>query len=163
MMTTADGSTEGLCKSLFASSLVNFYFLGDHALWLDLIPKCFPIYGRKYFAEYAKVCFSAFGDHVKHWMTFNEPQQFSILGHETCFHAPERCSNRKMSAEGNSATEPYLVVHHVLLAHAAAYDVYKRKFKVRNKVFVVLDYHQKKKNEPSTCGWCHFLLIGRKQ
>lgn len=63
-------------------------------------------------------------------MTFNEPQQFSILGHGTGTHAPGRCSDRKLSAEGNSATEPYLVVHHVLLAHATAYEVYKRKFKV---------------------------------
>ncbi|KAG0611025.1 hypothetical protein M758_7G108700 [Ceratodon purpureus] len=83
----------------------------------------------KDFADYAEVCFSAFGDRVKHWMTFNEPQQFSILGHGIGFHAPGRCSDRKLSAEGDSATEPYLVVHHVLLAHATAYEVYKSKFK----------------------------------
>jgi len=34
-----------------------------------------------------------------------------------------------MCAEGNSATEPYIVAHHVLLAHAAAVDIYRRKFK----------------------------------
>ena len=89
-----------------------------------------PVCGRKDFADYAEVCFRAFGDRVKHWMTFNEPQQFSILGYGTGIHAPGRCSDRKLSAEGNSATEPYLVVHHTLLAHATAYDVYKRKFKV---------------------------------
>lgn len=67
---------------------------------------------------------------MKHWITFNEPQQFSVLGFGLGIHAPGRCSTRSMCAEGNSATEPYIVAHHVLLAHAAAVDIYRRKFKV---------------------------------
>ncbi|CAK9871950.1 unnamed protein product [Sphagnum jensenii] len=83
----------------------------------------------KVYADYAEACFAAFGDRVKHWITFNEPQQFSVLGFGLGIHAPGRCSTRSMCAEGNSATEPYIVAHHVLLAHAAAVDIYRRKFK----------------------------------
>lgn len=32
---------------------------------------------------------------------------------------------------GDSATEPYLVAHHQLLAHAAAVEVYRCKYQVR--------------------------------
>ena len=32
------------------------------------------------FAEYANICFRAFGDRVKHWSTFNEPWTFVEVG-----------------------------------------------------------------------------------
>jgi len=32
------------------------------------------------FAEYADICFRAFGDRVKHWSTFNEPWTFVEVG-----------------------------------------------------------------------------------
>ena len=46
--------------------------------------------------------------------------------------APGRCSmwvNEAWEAR-NSATEPYIVSHHMLLAHAAAVKVYKDKYQV---------------------------------
>ena len=33
------------------------------------------------FGEYAKICFSLFGDRVKHWITLNEPQTFTVEGY----------------------------------------------------------------------------------
>lgn len=45
--------------------------------------------------------------------------------------APGRCSDRSRCPGGNSATEPYLVSHNVLKAHAAAVEVYRQEFKVR--------------------------------
>ncbi|XP_077236682.1 beta-glucosidase 6-like isoform X2 [Tasmannia lanceolata] len=46
--------------------------------------------------------------------------------------APGRCSLHipgRVCKSGNSSTEPYIAMHHVLLSHAAAYRVYQAKFK----------------------------------
>ena len=88
------------------------------------------IWCRKYFARYAETCFSAFGDRVKCWITLNEPQVVSCCGHGTGIHAPGRSSDRSLSSVGNSQTEPYIVAHNELLAHAAAVKIYNTKFKV---------------------------------
>ena len=91
-------------------------------------PNCWIVDDRDAYTQYAEACFAAFGDRVKHWITFNEPQQFAVLGYGNGIHAPGRCSDRTKSAAGDTATEPYLAGHNALLAHAAAVDVYRRKF-----------------------------------
>eukprot|EP01018_Ginkgo_biloba_P033169 Gb_35939 [translate_table: standard] len=81
------------------------------------------------FAAYAEVCFRAFGDRVKHWITLNEPWSFSSVGYDFGVFAPGRCSAYIGNcSSGNSATEPYIVGHNMLLAHAAAVDIYRRKY-----------------------------------
>lgn len=68
---------------------------------------------------------------MKHWITVNEPNLFSLTGYATGKDAPGRCSNYIGSCpEGNSATEPYLVAHHLLLCHATAVDLYKKNYQV---------------------------------
>ncbi|CAA7393465.1 unnamed protein product [Spirodela intermedia] len=83
------------------------------------------------FANYAETCFREFGDRVKHWITFNEPHTFSIQGYDVGLHAPGRCSILLLlfCRGGNSATEPYIVAHNVLLSHAAVADIYRTKYK----------------------------------
>ncbi|KAG0456853.1 hypothetical protein HPP92_024641 [Vanilla planifolia] len=39
------------------------------------------------FVTYADTCFKAFGDRVKHWITFNEPHTVSIQGYDVGLHA----------------------------------------------------------------------------
>lgn len=87
---------------------------------------------REDFANYAEICFKAFGDRVKQWITFNEPHTFAIQGYDVGLHAPGRCSTllHLLCRAGNSATEPYVVAHHVLLSHATVSDIYRRKYKV---------------------------------
>ena len=61
---------------------------------------------------------------------------------------PNRCSNREFGSPdtrclyGNSGTEPYVVAHHLLLAHAAAVKIYREKYQVsvakENKVYKLL-------------------------
>lgn len=44
----------------------------------------------EYFRDYAAVVADALGDRVKHWMAFNEPWIFTILGYLMGVHAPGR-------------------------------------------------------------------------
>ncbi|KAF3486605.1 hypothetical protein F2Q69_00054297 [Brassica cretica] len=83
------------------------------------------------FAAYAEVCFQRFGDRVKHWITFNEPQTFSIHGYAIGLQAPGRCSIlfKLTCRSGNSSTEPYIVGHNVILSHATVSDIYRKKYK----------------------------------
>lgn len=80
------------------------------------------------FAHYARVVFAAL-PRCKHWITFNEPWCSSILGYSTGYFAPGRCSDRAKSAEGDSAREPWLVGHNLLVAHGRAVQVYRDEFK----------------------------------
>ena len=88
---------------------------------------------REDFRDYANICFREFGDRVKHWITFNEPWSFSINGYASGILAPGRCSAWQNSgcSMGDSGREPYIVAHNQLLAHAAAVQVYRGKYKVQ--------------------------------
>jgi beta-glucosidase len=83
------------------------------------------------FVHYAKVCFETFGDRVKHWITFNEPWCIAVLGYGRGIFAPGRSSDRNRSTEGNSNTEPWIVGHSLILAHATTVKLYRDEFKPR--------------------------------
>uniref|UniRef100_M8CJS1 Hydroxyisourate hydrolase n=1 Tax=Aegilops tauschii TaxID=37682 RepID=M8CJS1_AEGTA len=84
------------------------------------------------YTAYADVCFKNFGDRVKYWSTVNEPNIEPIGGYDVGFLPPRRCSSPfGISCDnGNSTTEPYIVAHHLLLAHASAASLYKEKYQV---------------------------------
>jgi beta-glucosidase len=71
------------------------------------------------FADYARICFAAFGDRVKNWITMNESWVMAILGFYDGVFAPGRKSN----------SECYLAAHHLILGHAKAAKVYNDDFK----------------------------------
>merc|ERR1711966_628622 len=79
----------------------------------------------QHFAECAAVCFEAFGDLVKEWITINEAHTIATAGYLYGVAAPGRCSNRSLCSTGDGAVEPYIVGHNLLLAHAAAVQVYR--------------------------------------
>ncbi|KAJ1381197.1 Glycoside hydrolase family 1 [Sesbania bispinosa] len=85
----------------------------------------------KDFTTYADVCFREFGDRVKYWTTMNEANVYAIFGYDIGSLPPERCSPSYITncSRGNSSTEPYLVAHHMLLAHASATRLYRKKYK----------------------------------
>ncbi|KAL5567252.1 hypothetical protein UlMin_030416 [Ulmus minor] len=87
------------------------------------------------YRDYAELCFKEFGDRVKHWITLNEPWSYSFGGYVNGGLAPGRCSEWQQlnCTGGNSATEPYLVSHHQILAHAAAVNLYKKKYQASQK------------------------------
>ena len=89
------------------------------------------------FTEYARICFTRFGDRVKYWITLNEPWCSAILGYGTGEHAP----GRRHSPD----KEPYLAAHSLLLAHANAVSVYRKEFNNGN-IGISLN-----------CDWCEPL------
>lgn len=87
---------------------------------------------RRDFKMYADVCFREFGDRVKYWTTMNEPNIFVIGGYDAGFLPPQRCSPSPIikCSRGNSSTEPYIAAHNILLSHAAAASLYRKKHQV---------------------------------
>eukprot|EP00262_Sarcandra_glabra_P002705 TRINITY_DN1310_c0_g3_i2.p1 TRINITY_DN1310_c0_g3~~TRINITY_DN1310_c0_g3_i2.p1 ORF type:complete len:433 (-),score=59.38 TRINITY_DN1310_c0_g3_i2:272-1570(-) len=97
----------------------------------------------KAYADFADFCFKTFGDRVTNWMTFNEPRVVAALGYDNGLHAPGRCSKPFGNCTaGNSATEPYIVAHNLILAHAAAVQRYREKYQAKQKgrIGILLDF-----------------------
>ena len=84
------------------------------------------------FTNYARVMFQALPK-VKHWITFNEPFCSAVLAYNVGIFAPGRSSNRKLNEHGDSTTEPWIVGHSILIAHASAVKVYRDVFKPEHK------------------------------
>ncbi|ESQ55146.1 hypothetical protein EUTSA_v10024994mg [Eutrema salsugineum] len=86
------------------------------------------------FTAYADVCFREFGSRVKFWTTINEANVFTIGGYNDGTTPPGRCSSPgRNCSSGNSSTEPYIVGHNLLLAHASVSRLYKQKYKERQR------------------------------
>jgi len=86
------------------------------------------------FGIFSEECFRAFGDRVKYWVTVNEPLISSYFGYDVGFYAPGRCSSGFGNCTaGNSATEPYIVAHNMLLAHSTAVKIYRNKYQGKQK------------------------------
>ncbi|KAK4391964.1 Oleuropein beta-glucosidase [Sesamum angolense] len=102
----------------------------------------------KDFLEFVELCFWEFGDRVKYWITLNEPWTFTNHGYIQAIFPPNhgstvpepigipilhhRCSgkSREIASKGDPGTEPYIVAHNLILAHAAAVDLYRKQFQV---------------------------------
>jgi len=78
-----------------------------------------------YFTQYADLLFRTYGDRVKYWYTLNEPQLFGVNGHGRWHPAfPDLAPSLDLKGVGE-----YLAVHHMLLAHAAAFHLYQTNYK----------------------------------
>ncbi|KAL5990467.1 Beta-glucosidase 18 [Asimina triloba] len=85
------------------------------------------------FAYFAEVCFKAFGDRVKYWTTFNEPNLLVKLSYIIGVYPPNRCSTNYGNCTGgggDSNINPYVAAHNIILSHASAVDIYRRKYQV---------------------------------
>ncbi|KAI4373689.1 hypothetical protein MLD38_011787 [Melastoma candidum] len=87
------------------------------------------------FKDYADLCFKEYGDRVKHWITLNEPYVCANLGYAVGAMPPSRCSawQNLNCTGGDSATEPYVAGHNLILAHAAAVGLYREKYQASQK------------------------------
>uniref|UniRef100_A0A7S4RGS9 beta-glucosidase n=1 Tax=Ditylum brightwellii TaxID=49249 RepID=A0A7S4RGS9_9STRA len=72
------------------------------------------------FTYFARVCFQSFGHKVKHWVTINESWTIAVNGYASGVHAPGRFQRPDV--------EPYVVGHHLLLAHAQVVKLYRTEF-----------------------------------
>ncbi|KAK2968280.1 hypothetical protein RJ640_016212, partial [Escallonia rubra] len=92
------------------------------------------------FQDFANLCFERFGDRVRHWITLNEPWTLAVNGYDYGSIAPGRCSTWRNynCTGGDSSTEPYMVTHYQILAHAAASKLYRTKYKVDYKTRLIL-------------------------
>ena len=107
-------------------------FHWDMPCWLqDLGGLTNPLF-VDYFRAYADVLFKNFGSKVKTWMTVNEPFNFCTVSYGSGEWAP----GIKSRGVGE-----YLCGHYIILAHAAAYRLYKEKYfdKYRGSVGITLD------------------------
>ncbi|KAJ0031479.1 hypothetical protein Pint_14011 [Pistacia integerrima] len=98
--------------------------------WTRILPSKY-FFIKLQFWDYSEICFKTFGDRVKNWITINEPLVIAKFGHDLGITPPCRCSDRKLCSEGNSATEPYIVTHNLLLAHATAVELYRNKYQTK--------------------------------
>ncbi|CAI9106475.1 OLC1v1005636C1 [Oldenlandia corymbosa var. corymbosa] len=87
------------------------------------------------FREYANLCFQRYGDRVKDWITLNEPFSYAVGGYDSGYSPPNHCSvwKNQNCKGGDSGTEPYRVMHNMILAHANAVKVYKTKYQAHQK------------------------------
>ncbi len=69
-----------------------------------------------WFADYGRLVFDRLGDRVALWATHNEPWCAAFLGYGNGHHAPGLCDY----------TQAYQTVHHLLLAHGRAVQVFRQ-------------------------------------
>ncbi|CAN1170620.1 Beta-glucosidase 12 [Linum perenne] len=84
----------------------------------------------KDYEDYCDLLFKEYGSKVKKWITLNEPMGTTGKAYDEGVFAPGHCSpwvNRACRV-GDSGIEPYIVAHNLLLAHSAAYHLYKSKY-----------------------------------
>lgn len=116
---------------VFSSSLFNEWQMRS----LYIHTWCELVFSRKDFGYFAEVCFEEFGDRVKYWTTFNEPNVMVKFGYGNGKYPPNHCSQPFGNcSSGDSSTEPYVAAHNVILSHATAVEVYKTKYQVINEV-----------------------------
>ncbi|XP_044732594.1 myrosinase 1-like [Chrysoperla carnea] len=88
------------------------------------------------FADYARIAFEYFGDRVKHWITFNEPDLF--------------CSDIKRGTVFSDGFGRYLCAYIMLKAHAKTYHIYKNEYYIKQKGKIGITYsstwHEPKTN-----------------
>ncbi|XP_034971334.1 klotho [Zootoca vivipara] len=86
------------------------------------------------FRDYAELCFRHFGEHVRFWLTMDNPYLVAWHGYATGKLAPGVRGGREVG---------YRVAHHLLQAHAAVWHLYNDHFRPaqRGKVSIALGSH----------------------
>ncbi|VVB12163.1 unnamed protein product [Arabis nemorensis] len=97
---------------------------------------------REDFEHYADICFQYFGNRVKFWSTFNEPNVQVILGYRKGTYPPSQCSKAFGNCtRGDSDIEPLVAAHNIIRSHLAAVNIYRTKYQEeqRGKIGIVMN------------------------
>ena len=134
-MNMKDGLVEGLCMVLNSLRTCSWakHVPSTNQIIENTYDRIILCGCRKDFTEFADVCFREYGDRVSHWTTLNEGNVFALAGYDSGILPPQRCSppfGHRPCTKGNSSFEPYIAGHHLLLAHASAARLYKKKYQV---------------------------------
>lgn len=98
------GWTQRFSKSNSVSHLY-YSFIYEDAVSSYVVVSLFLF--REDFTYFVELCFKMFGDRVKHWVTFNEPNLIVKLAYSIGAFPPNRCSEPYGKCDsGNSSTEP---------------------------------------------------------
>ncbi|NXS52208.1 LPH hydrolase, partial [Brachypteracias leptosomus] len=81
------------------------------------------------FDSFADFCFQTFGDRVKFWITFNEPQVIAWVGYGMGMFPPN---------VNDPGSAPYRVAHILLKAHARVYHTYDDKYRASQRGVIAL-------------------------
>jgi beta-glucosidase len=76
------------------------------------------------FENYARLCFSRFGDRVMEWVTFNEPYVISVFG----YHSGSLAPGHNRATGFDTKTEPWRVGHTIILSHTSVAQIYANEF-----------------------------------
>jgi beta-glucosidase/6-phospho-beta-glucosidase/beta-galactosidase len=98
-----------------------------------------------FFCDYADICFSHFGDRVKHWITFNEPWITAILGYGQGVFAPGRVST----------SEPYQAAHQMLRSHGTFENIaiFKRSYEPSDNPIISINAQKKRISRQLLSSW----------
>ncbi|KAL9295891.1 putative beta-glucosidase [Arabidopsis thaliana] len=91
------------------------------------------------FTAFADVCFREFGEDVKLWTTINEATLFAIGSYGDGMRYGH-CPPMNYST-ANVCTETYIAGHNMLLAHSSASNLYKLKYKTKQRGSVGLSIY----------------------
>ncbi|CAH1269389.1 LCTL [Branchiostoma lanceolatum] len=114
-----------LIDELLAHGIVPFVTLYHWDLPLALEEKYKGWLGEEVvelFNDYARFCFSEFGDRVKHWVTFNEPWSHVVVGSMVGMLPLVREKGR---------AGMYACAHNLIKAHGRAWHTYDKEFRAK--------------------------------
>jgi beta-glucosidase len=92
----------------------------------------------QWFTEYANLCFDRFGDRVKLFLTFNEPS-IEMYFLQSLFDAIDNHQMPSIPASEKYISEHFAHIHHLMLAHAQAVNLYHSK-KLGGKIGITYNF-----------------------
>lgn len=123
--------------------MLDGYMISSIIILIELVMFFF----REDFEYLADICFKYFGNRVKNWVTFNEPNVLMFVTYRSGMYPPCHCSSPFGNCtNGDSKSEPLIAAHNIILSHAAAVNLYRTKYQVQAPAAIIYSIKQAKKS-----------------